>query len=411
MAWHNWLSYLPGYLLLEIGPRNGERFLNLALARGVALWDIHRRPDGNIEAKMRLSDYKVLRELARQGRCRIRIKDKQGLAFWWRSVRRRQLLLLGGVFFCLALWLLSNFIWVVEVRVKGELKQLSRAQILQAAAAEGLKPAAWKPGLDIRALEYGIGRRLPQLAWVGIIFAGTKAEIEVVEKIALPEEDRLTGPAHIVASKDGLIQELVVLAGEARVKIGETVRRGEILISGIILPSQEGKDKDAIKKNNNLTPRLVRARGIVRARVWYEKDLTAPLVIAETRLTGRKAMQVKLAAGGKEFLLKGPPQIPFSSFEVKKKVFAPPSWGHFNLPAELIILHYQETLVRNFHLTPERAAAAAGEKALAELKNSLPAGARVLKERIIILPSTQKDEVKVRVLLETSEDIGAVAPL
>ncbi|AKX93346.1 putative stage IV sporulation protein YqfD [Moorella thermoacetica] len=191
MTVHNWQAYLTGYLVLTISGDDPEAFLNLALARGLTLLDVTRTGKGQILVKMPVSEYRLLRPLARESHCRVRIVDKRGLPFFSRRLRGRQLLLAGVLFFLVAIYILSACVWVVDVRPeKGTLRQVTPDQVIAAARAEGLKPGAWKGRIDIRALEYGLEQRLPQLAWVGVSFHGTRAEIKVVEKI--PPQQAMT---------------------------------------------------------------------------------------------------------------------------------------------------------------------------------------------------------------------------
>ncbi|MBC7325644.1 MAG: sporulation protein YqfD, partial [Moorella sp. (in: Bacteria)] len=338
MAWRNWLAYLEGYIVLDIAGADPEKFLNLALARGIGFWDIIRREGGSVEAKMAAGDFYILRSLARESGCRVRIVDKRGWPFFLRRLRRRHILVAGGFFFLLALYFLSSFIWVVDVRTaEGPLRHVTPAHILAAARAEGLRPGARKSSLDIRTLERALENRLPQLAWVGVSFHGTRAEITVVEKVAAPQEDA-DQPASIIATKDGIIKEILVISGEGRVKAGETVRQGEVLISGLILPPQPEKKpgETASPAPSPPQPRLVRARGIVRARVWYEgvKEISRRQV--QEVPTGRQQTAVTLRTTGRRFLLKGPAGCPYTYCHQEKKVIALPAWRNFSLPVELI---------------------------------------------------------------------------
>ncbi|CEP68229.1 Putative stage IV sporulation YqfD [Moorella glycerini] len=414
MAWRNWLAYLEGYLILTISGDDPEGFLNLALAQGISLWDITRHRNGSIQAKMPAGEYRALRSLARQSRCRVRIVDKRGWPFFSRRLRGRQVLLLGSLFFLLAIYLLSTFIWVVDVRPEnGPLRRVTPDQVLAAARAEGLKPGARKSALDTRTLEYALERRLPQLAWVGIRFHGTRAEITVVEKAAPPGEEAVDRPASIIAAKDGVIKDILVINGEGRVKAGDTVRQGEILISGLILPPRPEKKpgEAAAPEQPPPAPRLVRARGIVRARVWYEGEKEINRRQVQEVPTGRQHTTIMVQTPGHRYILKGPQQPPYTSYRQENKVVALPSWRNFTLPVELIITSYYEVQVRYRQLSYEEAVSTAGRQILAELKEKLPPGASITGQKIVPLTKPEDEIVRVRAWVETEEDIGQVVPL
>ena len=71
-------------------------------------------------------------------------------------------------------------------------------------------------------------------------------------------------PAELVAARGGLVRRVNVLEGSPKVREGQLVTEGEVLV-GAELP--------------NLTnaPRLVRARGAVMADTWYELTAVRPL--------------------------------------------------------------------------------------------------------------------------------------
>lgn len=410
----NWLAYMNGYIVLNISGDRCEEFLNLALKRGISFWDINRHGNDSIRVRMPVKEYRVLRSLARESQCRVRIVDKCGWPFFSRRLRGRQMLLLGGLFFLLAIYILSTFIWVIEVKPEnGPLRQVQPAEIIAVARAEGLKPGARKSTLDVRALEFAMENRLPQLAWVGISFHGTRAEINVVEKALPPKEEAFDQPASIIAAKDGVIKEILVINGEKRVNVGDTVRAGEILISGLILPQLPEKKpgETSALPQPEPQPRLVRARGIVRARVWYEEEREIKRQRVRELPTGQKQTAVVLQMPQSRYTLKGPAQPPYKNYRQENKIITLPSWRNFTLPVELNIVTYYEVQIWQQQLSYEEAVRVAGNQALMELKAKLPARVSITGQKIIPLSKPEAEAVRVRVWIEAEEDIGRVVSL
>ena len=71
-------------------------------------------------------------------------------------------------------------------------------------------------------------------SWININRRGLVAYVTVIEKNTHTEPDKKTGYANIVASCDAVIEEITVMRGVAAVKAGDSVKRGDLLISGII---------------------------------------------------------------------------------------------------------------------------------------------------------------------------------
>ncbi|MGB9660883.1 MAG: sporulation protein YqfD [Moorellaceae bacterium] len=409
--WRRWMAFPEGYVIIEIQGQKLEKFFNLALNRNITFWDLNRLSGEKIQACMSLRHFLRLRPVVRQTGCRVRILDKQGPYFWWRRLRKRRVFLSGFLLFLAGLYLLSTFVWVVDVLPLNELKKVSREQILAAAESSGLGRGAWKGKLNVRHIEQEILLKVPQLAWVGVSFRGATARIEVVEKLFPPPGTETELPAHILAAKDGLITEILVLSGQGRVAVGDTVRQGDILISGIILPPPaEGPPESGTQNTSPLQPRLVRARGIVRARVWYEVEAEVGKEEVKEILTGRQATALLLRLPHREILLKGEAASPFTTYRQENKILRLPSWRNFTIPVELIIMTYFETSVERALLTRKQAEARAQEQALAALRRVIPARSRILGEKIV-QTWEEGGHWRVGVMVETEEEIGQTVTL
>ena len=168
----------------------------------------------------------------------------------------------GAPGFILALYILSSFVWFISVEGND---RINDKEILDTARRYGVyQERQWN--FSRNDAEEAILREIKDLSYIKIDIRGVKAHIEVVEKVIPGEE--INGPCHLIASQDGVIEEIIVLDGQARVKEGDTVAKGDVLVSGLVIP--EINPYMPPEANQNLDPYLVRARGIVKARVWFE---------------------------------------------------------------------------------------------------------------------------------------------
>ncbi|MDR7867257.1 MAG: sporulation protein YqfD [Sporomusaceae bacterium] len=390
-------NYLHGTVRVKISGAIPERFINLCLARGIFLWGIAKHND-DVYASLRLSDFFRIRPLARRSQSRVEAVGHAGFPFTLKRVRRRKMLVVGAVLFFVFLNLLTARIWFVDV--SGH-KEVAAGRIASVAAAHGLRPGIAKTDVDLKAVEKEMLLALPELAWVGVNLTGTRALIEVVEKTLPKAEDR--SPAHVVAAKDGVITEVIAIAGQAAVKKGDTVKRGDLLIKGFTEPPPAAKDQTPII---TLPASFIRAAGIVKARVWYESYGEAGLIQEVLRRTGRKAVTVTLRAGGRALVLKKAADQPFPRFEaetVHKKL----SGGrNSNFAVESIIDIFHELVAERYDITVEQARDIARGKALAAVQDRIPEGAQVLTREVATLQTAEPRFVRVKVTVETVEDIG-----
>jgi len=395
------LSWLYGHVTLIVKGKALERFINMATNRGIAFWDIRRLDDERIMIRTRISGLRPLRHIARRTGSRFHISERVGFPFIIARLARRKTLAFGLILFLVGLYALASFVWFLDVEGN---RTVSEAQIIRAARQAGLYPGAPKWSFEISRVEARIREQLPALAWVGISLHGTKAVIEVAEK-KMPSPDPSGMHSNIVASKAGLIKEVLVLTGEAVVKEGETVVPGQLLISGEIWPPEGVSVEGEILPGE---PRRVRARGIVRARVWYEGYGEAPLVEEGTALTGRQERAWELRVGGRVLHISGPGRAPYKDYEQTTATYRAPSWRSFSLPVEVVSKTYSELKpyrrARPYSEALRLARSQAQEAVDAALAGT---GARILERRTeIVNPGKEESLVRVRMTVEALEDIG-----
>ena len=127
---------------------------------------------------------------------------------------------------------LSDLVW--DIRINGN-ETVSEAAIEEALDSAGLSLGARWSVLDRSAVENETAIVLPSIGWININRRGTVAYVEIVERAVtppLPEKD-LT-PSNLVAERDCVIVDIDVVSGVACVKPGDVVRRGDVLISGVV---------------------------------------------------------------------------------------------------------------------------------------------------------------------------------
>ncbi|MEW6447717.1 MAG: sporulation protein YqfD [Bacillota bacterium] len=392
------ISYLKGYVSLIVEGKSIERFINMAVSRGIRFWDVKHLGRDRILLRVRLGAVGALRHIARRTGSRFSVRQKVGLPFLvWRA-RRRKALYGGALFFLAAVYLFFSFIWVVEV---SGTKKTEPAAILRTAAEYGLKPGAPRWRVNKKEIEQRLLENFPTIAWVGVEIKGSRASVTVAEK-KMPGEPP-GGPAHIVARKAGLVKELLVLEGQPVVKEGDTVLPGQLLISGEIVPGAEG-EAGVVPG----LPRYTRAKGFVRARVWYEGYGEAPLTVKGER-PGRTVRARLLKVGRREFTIHGPKRPPFPRCKVRVAVKRPLSWRNFGAPVEFINKEYVELVRFEINRTRSEARRIAEKEARRALASGLPEQYRLLREKVEEVRTARPENiVRVRLKAEVLEDIGVI---
>ena len=379
-----------GYVIILVEGYFLEKFLNICTRRQIFLWDIKRRDEYSLVLKISIKGFKMLKPILRKTGCRARIIRKNGIPFISNRYRKRKAFIVGALVFVMLFYLLSSFIW--DVDIKGN-KNLDTQLIADKLASLGVKPGALKYGIDTSKVVNEMMLSIKELAWIGIVVRGTKVKVEVVERVMPPQLVPKDKPCNIIAARDGVIKTIIAKAGQEMVKAGDTVSKGQVLISGEI------KSKTDEKKI-----RLVHAVGVVKARTWHEGMCPVRTKIYEKERTGRVINNISLIMFTKRFDL-FPKKVEFSDFEKVefKKTLA--IGEDFTLPFGLLDTIYYEDMLVERELDLEEAKQAAFETANKKAQEEIGENAEIVKTSSNFLTGDD-GELTADVIIECIEDIG-----
>lgn len=392
-----------GIVTVKLRGKSEEKVINMALARGIYLWDIKKTEDG-MDFKVRTSGYKALQSIAEENNFTLNIVTSEGLPFYKNLLKRRLGFFSGALIFIFALYLMTSFVWFIDVNGN---HNIDKKRIILTAAKYGVCQGAAKWNFSRSKVEAGILRDISEISYVELDIQGVKANIKVVEKI-IPKRN-ITGPCHMVAIKDGVVEDVLVLEGQANVKPGDVVGKGDILISGIVIPEQQEPIVAENSENEeDSLPYKVRARGEVKARVWYDGYGECKLKSEKKVLTGKKKKIMYLETPWRTFTIRGQKDTsyPLYTKEIKKNKLATP-WGHF----VLYRLNLQEQTRHIKEYIESDAVNIARQKAMQILKKRLGPRQKIMETKIEVLSSPSDSIIRVKVSIETIENIAVDQPI
>ncbi len=219
--------FLLGYETLETDRANVEALLNLCLRRGLSVSDFAPTDGGGIRFRIgAISAHRLARDCAREG-IPLR-RTVGGLPARLLRLGRRAGLVAGLAVAVFLLVLSQKFVW--SVRVGGN-ERLTAGEIRQLLSEQGLEVGSYVPSLRMGEIETRALLLSDDLAWLAIHMDGTVAVVQVVERS--PEPAKNDKPANLVAERDGTVEGLELYRGRAMVHIGQPVRAGELLVSGV----------------------------------------------------------------------------------------------------------------------------------------------------------------------------------
>lgn len=393
---NKFFEQLGGVITLRLKGKHQERIINMALSRGIYIWDIKWHGD-DLQMQVRSSGFKALQNIAAENDFEIEVVSKQGLPFYRSIIKRRMGFLSGAALFIMALYLMSSFIWFIQLSGN---KTVEPKRILLSAARHGIYQGAAKWNFSCNDVEEAMLRDLPKLSYVQCEVRGVKVHINVVEKVV--PNDEIRGPCHIVAAKDGVVEEVLVLEGQANVQAGQVVGKGDILISGIVFPpAPYAMDENAPPPSSEPYP--VRARGTVKARIWYEGYGECPLSSETKIFTGRTKTAVYIITPWKKICLKGDGSKKYvlEKSRQSKSILNTPAgkWGYIKKVT-------REQRIKVSKYTEENAIEIAREQAVKKLRQNMKNNFQINDSHVEVLSSPSDSIVRIKVSVESIEDIS-----
>lgn len=368
---------IDSYIWVEVKTTNKERFFLKCQEIQVFIYDVVYE-NQKIKVKILEKDLKKLKKI-----WFIKIKKIQNLG--WNALKEKVhtyhiyliSLLIGLVF----LYILSRIILSVEVIHSN---QDIRFLVTNALNEKGIRKNTWKKDYqEIEKIKQEILDMYPDdLEWLEIETKGMKYIVRVEER-KLEEEKNEPGACNVVAMKDGIVKEMIYSSGEAVYKRNDSVKKGDILISGTIKKDEE-------------TKKTVCATGSVYAEVWYEVRVSIPLTYEIQEKTGKVRWNIKAKNNGfNDFL-----------FKSRLKNYEEDASSLFTLfGTEFLFVKQYETTVKEVTMDENEAL----EKALKEVDEKISLTLEEKEEIIakkVLKKEVNNSTMNVEVFVSVLEQIG-----
>ncbi len=383
-------NYLRGYVIIIVEGFFTEKFINICTRRKISLWDVRVQGEKTRTMRMSIKGFKLIRSIARKAKCRVRLLKKAGLPFVFNKYRRRKAFFAGAALFFVLIMVLSSFIWSVEITGN---KTLQSAELEEALARKGVRTGILKFRIDADSAVTGMMLDMEELAWISIVVRGTKVKVDVRERKEMPVVIARHIPCDVIAAKDGIIKQVIATGGIEAVNVGDTVQRGQVLISGNIP-----------LKGEKAGYKLSHAMGSVSARTWYEEEVPVITSQIERLKTGKiiNDHALMLFSWKLDILHKKNRFKTYSVSEIRKKL----SIGEdLVFPIELVTVRYVEEKLVDAVINEQTAKETAAELAYKRAIAKVPDDAQIVKKNVRFT-TDENGESFARVTIECIEDIG-----
>ena len=253
------MNLILGMVVLKLTGPFPERLINLCAQEGIDFWAMEWLDERTVRLTTRRYTLGRLEELAQKAGCEVEREASRGLPDFLGRFRTRYAFLAGLAFALCAVSFLSRF--VLTIQVTGN-ETVPSAVILSQLRQLGVRPGVYGPGLERKQLAQELLVQTEGLSWAALNLHGTRLEVIVRETIKTPERLDESGYFDILAEADGVVTHIEPELGEAAVREGDVVAKGDVLISGnVAMPPPLYSDLPTRYYQTH-------ARGRVWARTW-----------------------------------------------------------------------------------------------------------------------------------------------
>lgn len=225
------MNLILGMVVLKLTGPFPERLINLCAQEGIDFWAMEWLDEHTVRLTTRRYTLRRLEALAQRAGCQVEREASRGLPDFLGRFRTRYAFLMGLVLALGAVSFLSRF--VLTIQVTGN-ETVPSAVILSQLRQLGVRPGVYGPGLERKQLAQELLVRAEDLSWAALNLHGTRLEVVVRERIKTPERIDESGYFDIVAEADGVVTHIEPELGEAAVREGDVVAKGDVLISGAV---------------------------------------------------------------------------------------------------------------------------------------------------------------------------------
>lgn len=331
---HNWSRYKTGTIIIEIQSLIPEKFLNLLWKNNVKVKKVKRTSLTSMIMEVPLCDYKIIEEMARRTKTKVKILQRKGIAFFILKARRKLTLFGGILLFIGIIYFLSTFIWGIDITTD---KDLTPYEIRQQLGQLGIKPGISKKDIDVNNLEENISRNNDEIMWIRARIEGSRLKITVAERQSPPQIVKDDTPCDLVASKAGQVVRVYTEAGTPVVKPGDVIKAGQLLVKG-----EQGKEGSIYQ---------VHAKGNIIARTFYEDTEEVAITGTRKKRTGKYTENYYIQIGNKKIYIKKQlnkfqtyDKIEDNKHFIKKEVFYETKDEQYKLDSNQIIKDTLEKL-------------------------------------------------------------------
>ena len=364
-----------GLITIEVNALMPEKILNVLWNNGIYTCNIVKIDLTTIRFIIYFKDYKEVEMLIKKYKGKVRIVNTSGIIVLLMKMKRKVSLVIGTLIFFIVIYILSNYMWAIDIQTQ---KNLSPFEIRQQLSSIGIKPGINKSKIDVYEIEKKMENLNDQIMWIRIRVEGSTLKIIIKEKVNPPSTEKILFN-QVVAKMDGEVKRVYTNSGNPAVVPGDIVKAGDDLI--LPIQGREGFEQE------------VKPSGTVIANTFYEKFMEVQISGEKLQRTGKKNSDIYLNFFGKKIYFKKAIKG-FDSYDrIEEKN------GFFNKTT------YFEKKGKTVNLDKDSTVKESTEKLQESLRKTLSNDAKII-DRKITVEDIKDGKILVKVIFTVEQDIA-----
>lgn len=282
------VNFFRGYAQLRVTGAAPEQCLNALSAARIPFWGISREDDLHFRLFVRRKDVAEAQRTAVKAFCSAELTGRFGFLQTFHGLRRRPVFLVGMLLAVAATFFLQGFVWTIQVEGN---ETVHDEEILRALETLDIRFGSWGADIDSQMTKHQMLNLVPELSWLAANRTGGCLHILVTERSTAKSETPEYAVASVVAARDGVLTQVSVLEGMKLCAVGDTVSKGQLLVSGY--------------EDYGLSVRAVCANAEIYAQTWHTGTVLTPAQQQIKQYTGEEWTERTLIIGRKRINLSG----------------------------------------------------------------------------------------------------------
>ena len=265
---------------------------------GVTVYDVRIGEKRTSFSVAKVDERALDRILTAEGLRGKRLRERAGkriLSF----VKARPLLVIASVVALCSVAFFQSFVYRAEIRGNTFVNTKTIAAVLKAHKIDGF---TFKGKVDVPSIRKDVAS-IEGISFASVRVKGNKLFVDVKEELPPSEADEVSFDP-IVSKVSAVITKIVAESGTPRVKIGDRVSAGDVLIDPVY----------SFTEGEAAAP----AKGEVYGMTTYERRIALPEISVQNELTGKKKSFRRILLFGREWGKAEEP--PFASFDLSERI-------------------------------------------------------------------------------------------